>query len=299
MEDYICPISFVNENQKRSTDLNELFIAGYRDKICSDYTTSKMIDFIKNSYDYGNLNNDQIGWLNDVSMVEYKAFKDSIISYLVCNITDLTINTLILALQSLNMPNELIDNNLDFIINTLKVRDIVLTTVAGNFMNDAEYLVSDKRLNTIEQIYILINMKMNTVFSVIVARVFDNFVEKFLATCATSGGMSVIFETLYMLVYKDKDWDPNTSYSNMYSFCAAIMREAIDNYTMNYRKGLMDIALTTASMICNNPKYGLNTDNPNYITSTEEYENTGLFGDEFKECVAMLEESEKDKNNDK
>lgn len=276
MNDLICPISFINEKQAKSTDLNDLFIAGFRDKVCNDYSHSLLLDEIKNSFDFSNLTPDQSSWLNEIRNYEYDAFSDAITSYLICNITDLTINTLILFMQKLSMPNNLIDVNLDQIVNEIKVRDVVASTVLGVFGR------SFVREDSFEQTFMSIDTKMGSVYSILITKVFDAYVEAFVSATAKCSGLKELFETLYAVVYKSTDYPKNQSYSNMYVFCSTILREAMDNETLNYRCGLKNIAETATMMIKGSPKYAMNSMNPNYLTTTEEYNNCGLFGGGFK-----------------
>lgn len=287
MTDLICPISFINEKQSISTDLNELFIAGFRDKICTDYTHSMGLDQIKKTFDYNDLSEQQSAWLSDIAQYEYDAFEDSVISYLICNITDLTINTMILAMQSLKMTNDLIDGNLCQIINELKIRDKITSAVVNIF---GDSLV---RQDSPYQIFTSISIKMSSLYSLVVSKIFDKYVEMFISSVANASGIDLLFKTLYTLVYDSDNYPKNESYSNMYVFCSSILREAIDNQTINYRLGLIRIANVATNMCVFNPTYGENVYNPNYNTDVNEYNASGLFGT----CgLNMISESEDNDN---
>jgi hypothetical protein len=174
------------------------------------------------------------------------------------------------------MPNSLIDVNMDQIINELEIRKIVTHTIVDVFAG------SFVRGDSPEQTFMIIDTKMNSVYSLFVAKIFDAYVESFMATTLKCSGIKEIFETLYGVVYNSVEYPKNQSYSNMYVFCSTVLREAMDNETMNYRLGLKNIAQTAAVMINGSPRYAMNSFNPNYITSNEEYNNCGLFGDGFK-----------------
>ena len=62
----LCPFSFIGEKVEENEDMNEMFIAGYRDKVCSDYTHSIFIDEIKETINYQNPTDLQISWMQDV-----------------------------------------------------------------------------------------------------------------------------------------------------------------------------------------------------------------------------------------
>lgn len=283
MEDYICPISFINEKQSKSTELNELFIAGYRDKICTDVGHSLALDDIKSTIDFENLDSEDnnYAWLQEIRNDEYKAFSDSVISYMICNITDLTINTLILFMQSVNMPDEMCDTNINQIVNDLNVRDIIENVVLSLF--------KPIRTDSPDQIFLSMDIRMSSLYSIIVSKIFDAYIELLIADIVGHAGINILFETLYLVVYGSENEIPKTeSYSNKYVFCSTVLREAMDKHTLQYRLGLIEIARNVTLMCANSPLYGMNALNPKYTPELSEFKRTGLFNEELSEACNMI-----------
>lgn len=286
MNDLICPISFVNGEQAKTKDLNELFIAGYRDKVCNDFGHSIMLDEIKGSFDYKDLTPDQSAWLTDVNRYEYAAFNDSILSYIINNVVDLTVNTLILFMQELSMPDSLMDVNVDQIFSELDIRRIINNAVAELF-NDGFV-----RGESPEQTFLLIDMRMNSLYSVIVTRVFNAYIDLFMSITLKCSGIDELFGTLFLIVYNSAEYPADQSYSNKYVFCTTILREALDRQTMNFRLGLKRIAEVATAMINQAPKYAQQIFEPNYVTDFSEYQKSSLFNGPEHNRLGVHDEEE-------
>lgn len=272
-----CPISFVNEKQTLNPDLNELFIAGYRDKVCTDYSTSLIVDDIKKTIDLANPTDSQEGWLNDMKQAEYKAHIDAVMSYLVCQTTDLTYNTIILIAQLICENNqEPLNALIDYLVNKENLRGTII-----EILSPFQYSINrdDPGIAMVQ----LNNIMMSSVYSKIIATVFDPLVERTIAFFAGANHLDVLYGYLYNMTYNGVDEISDASYSDKYNFCATILREAIDMYTLDYRKALYIIATNISIMSTYCPQYGKEIYNPNYITSEEEYLDTGLFGEKLLE----------------
>ena len=257
----ICPFSFIGEKFTENEDMNEIFIAGYRDKVCSDYTHSLCIDEIKESINFDNPTDTQIMWMKDIKYFDNVTLGNAILQYLIDQTTDLTINTLIVFMQNAGMPIETIDCFVADLHGPDKIREKI------------EEIFSETEL-PIARIYPdfaqfqLLNIALGSVYSKIVSRIFETFIDKIMSMIASTG-INDFYAMVYRMVY-DSDPVP-TTYSNMYNLCMGTMREILDRETINYRGALMQIGLNAVKMVSNAPRFGLEVSNPNYVTTPEEF----------------------------
>lgn len=281
MEEYICPISFVNGEVVENSDLNELFIAGFRDKICTDYTHSLMTDEIKKSFN-DNPSDQQIEWMRDLKDVEGAAFASSIMQYLTSNITDLAYNTLIVFFQNTGVDNATIDTMINILVNKIDIRDKVQQVIC-----QSELPVT--RMYPKEALYPIMSIGFDSIYSMSISIIFEPAIEQFVSMLINEKSIEYMYDSMYRLVY-DEEPKP-TTYSNMYNLCMSVLREQFDRITMDYRLALMGICRNVTAMCDTNPVYGLNAGNLDYKTDTAEYERTGLFGDlKIEEATKLLGE---------
>ena len=266
----INAFSFIGEELKSSENMNELFIAGYRDKVCTDYTHSLAVDELKQDINYNNPSDLHIDWMDDIIMADNKSLGDSVMQYLTDNITDLTINTLILFMQQLGMPIRLIDH---YVANMLKQDNNIRNQII-DIISSMHFPVSRNYPDF--ALFQVLDTSMSSVHAKVVSFIFENFIDTIAASALSETGIEQFYEMIYKMVYDDEVIE--TSYSNMYNLCMGTMREILDHNTMNYRLGLMQIASNAVSMICGSPRFGQEVINPKYITSNKEFlDNSGLY----------------------
>ena len=265
----LCPFSFIGEKVEENEDMNEMFIAGYRDKVCSDYTHSLFIDDIKETINYQNPTDLQISWMQDVKYFDNVSLLNCIMQYMVDQITDLTVNTLILFMQSAGMPVETIDTFVSDLLGEDRIRDQIVEIVANT-----ELPISREYPEFAQ--FQLLNIAFSSIYAKIVSTIFENFIDKIMSLI-TKNGIKDFYALVFNMVY-GTDPVEETSYSNMYNLCIATLREILDQQTMMYRQSLMLVANNIVKMLSGAPRFGQEISNPNYQTDPEEFvRNSGLF----------------------
>lgn len=265
----LCPFSFIGEKVEENEDMNEMFIAGYRDKVCSDYTHSIFIDEIKETINYQNPTDLQISWMQDVKYFDNVSLSNCIMQYMVDQITDLTVNTLILFMQSAGMPVETIDTFVSDLLGEDRIRDQIVEIVANT-----ELPISREYPEFAQ--FQLLNIAFSSIYAKIVSTIFENFIDKIMSLI-TKNGIKDFYVLVFNMVY-GTDPVEETSYSNMYNLCIATLREILDQHTMMYRQSLMLVANNIIKMLSGAPRFGQEISNPNYQTDPEEFvRNSGLF----------------------
>lgn len=265
----LCPFSFIGEKVEENEDMNEMFISGYRDKVCSDYTHSLFIDEIKETINYQNPTDLQISWMQDVKYFDNVSLSNCIMQYMVDQITDLTVNTLILFMQSAGMPVETIDTFVSDLLGEDRIRDQIVEIVANT-----ELPISREYPEFAQ--FQLLNIAFSSIYAKIISTIFENFIDKIMSLI-TKNGIKDFYALVFNMVY-GTDPVEETSYSNMYNLCIATLREILDQQTMMYRQSLMFVANNIVKMLSGAPRFGQEISNPNYQTNPEEFvRNSGLF----------------------
>ena len=188
---------------------------------------------------------------------------------MVDQITDLTVNTLILFMQSAGMPVETIDTFVSDLLGEDRIRDQIVEIVANT-----ELPISREYPEFAQ--FQLLNIAFSSIYAKIVSTIFENFIDKIMSLI-TKNGIKDFYVLVFNMVY-GTDPVEETSYSNMYNLCIATLREILDQHTMMYRQSLMLVANNIIKMLSGAPRFGQEISNPNYQTDPEEFvRNSGLF----------------------
>lgn len=278
----ICPVTFVNNKLNDNPNLNGFFINPYATNIQMDFCHADLLDDIK---DFNADNFDSESYLRFATKLKHtetRAAYDSIMAYMVMNISDLVRNILISFIQNALLPNDkanaakILDNKSNTIADYLSgyftdefVTFDIEREVSGAIaeVNIADYHSIYDTEKDYQQIYLLVDSKMSSLYSMLVANIFEKFIVTHVFNALKLGGLSVLYKILHLKCYGDEPkTHPNAQ--TEYAFCCGIMREIMDEELVNFRSGLIMISKTVSEMIYNAPMIGHNACNLDYSVKT-------------------------------
>ncbi len=272
----ICPITFMGKEPQPNESINALFTNPYDTKMVTDLTHSAMCDSIKAQTK--NLESDHfMDWASEVTTASYNASSNSIMSYLVTNITELCYQCLIKFLSS------------TFTLEAMKGEDNCepgsycpsQAELIGGFMRDIdiEKLVTlaitctnmptvNQQNFTPQQIYVIVDMCMDSIYAILAAKVFNAFINDHMNVAVQRGSLDRLYELLYVECYGEPE-DHNINIPAVdveYAFCSSILREKMEDILMEFRTALMMVAKTASCMVVNNSDYCDHLSDRNYTT---------------------------------
>lgn len=247
----ICPISFVNKEIVCDPDVNGLFTNPIESKISVDVVNSLTIDGIKNSI----ISSDNSkGWSCSLQDLDRIAYNDSIMSYLVMNITDLSYNLLIRFVESVFSTGKDIANDAD-LVNTFMGSNFIKSDIRNEVINALNLRFTSPIYNiSINQVYLEFEMCMDSVYAIMVAKVFDKYITDHIQLAIDNNALKTLYDAVYYKCF-DKDPEVSVSMQTMYAFCSSMMREIMGECLLEYRKMLMLIAKTASYMVIAKPDY--------------------------------------------
>ena len=107
--------------------------------------------------------------------------------------------------------------------------------------------IFDDRL-TVQMIYVLTDMKMSSLYSMLVSNVFDRFIVDHVNVALTHQSLDQLYTFLY---YKCFNEDPKElpNAQTEYSFCLGMMREIMDQCLINFRAALVCVSKNYSLMV--------------------------------------------------
>lgn len=258
----ICPVTFINDKIETNKDINGLFLNPYNSKMHCDQYTSAMIKEIKKQ----DVDNNKLykNWRYNVNYANNRANEVSIKTYTVTNISDLVRNTLIKFIEDVFYSRDMIGKVKNIETGSiLSQSETVGTFFGGNFASNINieeevknsitcaniFLHFDEK-TTAQMIYVIMDMKMSALYSILVANVFDRFIVEHINVALSNQSLDQLFNFLYYKCYREDPKEiPNAQFE--YSFCASIMREIMEKNLVNFRVALVSIAKNISLMIYN------------------------------------------------
>lgn len=272
----VCPVSFIGNKCVEDDNINGLFTNPYKCKMISDKLSSMMIEDISKNK---NINeNDYRDWRLDINRTNNSANNNILHFYILSNIADLVKNILIKFIEDVFIDERLKkyfnnreESNIseskfsgpmfDLSIDGINIYDVV--NKAYNATVNV-YSLTDvlKSKMTIQMLYVLIDMKMSSLYPELIYSVFDRFIVNHVDKAFIHGTLDQLYLILYNKCYNE---DPKELPSAQveYSFCLSIMREIMNDRLIDFRNGLCLIGKNFALMVndlCNSA-----TDNNIYI----------------------------------
>lgn len=261
-ENAICPISFIGGKIRTDKDINGLFMNPYNYKMYSDQYCGAMVEeIIRQQKD---LLNPKIlkSWKYDVQWSNERANNNALKSYLLTNISDLVRSVLIkftedvffdketfnaAEAEGFKAPNthaECIGSMLGGCFESnINIEDEVKNAVmCSNFLQSF-----DDRITT-QMIYVITDMRMSALYSVLVANIFERFIVDHVNVALTHQSLDQLYNFLYFKCFnKDPDELPGAQVE--YSFCLSMMREIMDQDLADFRAALVCVSKNISLMI--------------------------------------------------
>lgn len=249
-KELISPISFVKGQLESDSRLNSMFMMSYETKLVSDVTSSRIIDSCKKDL----LNSGDRYAQHMIASIDNNAFDDSIMSYIISNVLDLTINTLVRA--SSNVYGIFSEEELAMIpkfnIEVDKVKNIIARSIHA--VNNTE---------NIELNYVLFNSLSDSIFAHLLSDVFEPAIGQFTVLCGPNSGK--IYKAMFKYYFNSEPnnvEDPGT----VYTFISSIVRDIFQVELIVLREALVGVAHTCSAMLSNRMDWANNIDNPEVNT---------------------------------
>ena len=256
----ICPVVFVGGEVKACNDINALFTNPFETKLETDKAREKAIISI---YERSKNKNETMLWDATRIAINKKSHYDAGMAFLVTNISDLVMNTLIAFIQDSITPAKMsiedketgeASSNAMFVGGfftddyfNINVMDEVTNAVIASQI-DACFCINSKEF---DKIYVTMDMCMSIVYSFLVTKVFDPFIVTHVMNALTrSTGLDRLYDLLYYKCYEEEVKSlPGAQIE--YAFCTSVLREIMENNLITFRTGLIMIARTAALMCVN------------------------------------------------
>ena len=256
----ICPIVFLGDEVKACGDINSLFVNPFETKLETDKARSNAVISI---YERSKNEKDIAMWDALRIAINRKSHYDAGVAFLVTNISDLVMNTLIAFIQDSIAPKKMsiddketgeVSSNAIFVGSffsddyfNIAVRDEVTNAVIASQI-DACFCSGIKEF---DKIYVTMDMCMSIVYSFLVTKVFDPFIVTHVMNALTrNDGLDRLYDLLYYKCYGE-DVKSFPSAQVEYAFCTSVLREIMENNLITFRTGLIMIARTAAMMCVN------------------------------------------------
>lgn len=254
----ISPVTFISGEPSTDQSINALFTSAYDAKIVADLGHSLMIDEVKKTI--SDPEDDVFyNWAKDVYYQDRQGLSDAIMSYAVTNITDLTYSTLLRFLGKFNEN----DHNM---IGRYLVNDVVNFDIQSEVTNAmASSGFCTNREYTPDQIYIINQMAMDTVYAMLYTKVFERYIINHINHALQIGAFEALYNVFY---YANFEEDPKSypDVQTMYAFCSSMFREMFEPFAQDFRCALMLVAKTISAMVTESPRYALHAADLQYRT---------------------------------
>lgn len=260
-ETAICPVTFIDNNIVTDKDINGLFMNPYNCKIHADQHYGAMVNDIQRKQEDPNsrLFKD---WRYNVELFSERTNSSVLKTYMITNISDLVRNTLIKFMEDVFIDKETLKKAeaegfkapsthaecIGSMFGGCFESNINIDDEVKNALSYCNLLqMFDDRL-TVQMIYVLIDMKMSSLYSMLVSNVFDRFIVDHVNVALTHQSLDQLYTFLYYKCFSEDPKElPNAQYE--YSFCLTMMREIMDQCLMNFRAALVCVSKNISLMI--------------------------------------------------
>ena len=261
-ETAICPVSFIDNNIVTDKDINGLFMNPYNYKIHSDQYFGTMVSEIQRKQEDTNSRSFK-NWRYNVEQFSERANSSVVKTYMITNISDLVRNTLITFMEEVffnketlkaaeaegfkapNTQAECIGSMFGGCFESkINIEEEVKSALSySNLLR----MFDDDRL-TVQMIYVLTDMKMSALYSILVSNVFDRFIVDHVNVALTHQSLDQLYTFLHYKCFNEDPKElPNAQLE--YSFCLGMMREIMDQCLINFRAALVCVSKNISLMI--------------------------------------------------
>lgn len=259
----ICPVSFIDNKIVTDKDINGLFINPYNYKINFDQLHGTMINEIQRNYEDKNSRSFR-DWRYDIQYTTERVNSLALKTYMITNISDLVRNTLIKFMEEVFFDKE-----------TLKVAEAegfkapntqaecIGSMFGGCFESEINIeeevknallcsnllqMFNNDRFITAQMIYVLTDMKMSALYSILISNIFDKFIVDHVNVALTHQSLDQLYTFLYYKCFNEDPKElPNAQIE--YSFCVGMMREIMDQCLINFRAALVCVSKNYSLMV--------------------------------------------------
>ena len=260
-ETAICPVSFIDNNIVTDKDINGLFMNPYNYKIHSDQYCGAMVSEIQRKQEDTNSRSFKY-WRYDVEKFSKRANSSVVKTYMITNISDLVRNTLIKFMEEVFFDKETFKMAEAEGFKAPNTQAECIGSMFGgcfesniNIEEEVKNAISYSNLFqifddglTAQMIYVLTDMKMSTLYSILVSNIFDKFIVDHVNVALTHQSLDQLYIFLhYKCFNKDPKELPNAQLE--YSFCLGMMREIMDQCLINFRAALVCVSKNISLMI--------------------------------------------------
>ena len=261
-ETAICPVSFIDNKIVTDKDINGLFMNPYNYKINFDQCCGAMISDIQRNYEDKNSRAFR-DWRYDINYTTERVNSMALKTYMVTNISDLVRNTLIKFMEEVFFDKETLkaaeaegfkapSTQAEFIGSMFggcfeskiniedEVKNALLCSNLLQMFNNDRF--------TVQMIYVLTDMKMTALYSILISNIFDKFIVDHVNVALTHQSLDQLYTFLY---YKCFNEDPKElpNAQTEYSFCLGMMREIMDQCLINFRAALVCVSKNFSLMV--------------------------------------------------
>ena len=260
-ETAICPVSFIDNNIVTDKDINGLFTNPYNYKIHSDHHYGAMVSEIQSKQEDRDSRSFK-KWKNNVEYCSERANTSVIKTYMITNISDLVRNTLIKFMEEVFFDKETLKaaeaqgykspnthaESIGAMFGGYFESKIDIEEEVNNAVSYCNLLqMFDGRLD-VQMIYVLTDMKMSSLYSILVARIFDKFIVDHVNVALSHQSLDQLYTFLYYKCFcEDPKELPDAQIE--YSFCLGMMREIMDQCLINFRAALICVSKNISIMI--------------------------------------------------
>ena len=262
-ETAICPVSFIDSNIITDKDINGLFMNPYNYKIHSDQYCGAMVSEIQRKQEDTNSRSFK-NWRYNVDQFNERANSSVVKTYMITNISDLVRNTLITFMEEVFFDKETLKaaeaegfkapNTQAECIGSMfggcfesriNIEEEVKNAIS--YSNLLQIQMFDDML-TVQMIYVLTDMKMSSLYSMLVANVFDRFIVDHVNVALTHQSLDQLYTFLHYKCFNEDPKElPNAQLE--YSFCLGMMREIMDQCLINFRAALVCVSKNISLMV--------------------------------------------------
>ena len=257
----ICPVSFIDNNIVTDKDINGLFMNPYNYKIHSDQYCGAMVSEIQRKQEDTNSRSFK-NWRYNVEQFSERANSSVVKTYMITNISDLVRNTLIKFMEEVFFDKETFKaaeaegfkapnthaECIGSMFGGCFESNINIEEEVANALSYSNLLqIFDDKL-TVQMIYVVTDMKMSSLYSMLVSNVFDRFIVDHVNVALTHQSLDQLYTFLH---YKCFNEDPKElpNAQTEYSFCLGMMREIMDQCLINFRAALVCVSKNISLMI--------------------------------------------------
>lgn len=260
-ETAICPVSFIDNNIVTDKDINGLFMNPYNYKIHSDQYCGAMVSEIQRKQEDTNSRSFK-NWRYNVEQFSARANSSVVKTYMITNISDLVRNTLITFMEEVFFNKETLKEAeaegfkapntqaecIGSMFGGCFESNINIEEEVKNALSYSNLLqMFDDRI-TVQMTYVLTDMKMSSLYSMLVSNVFDRFIVDHVNVALSHQSLDQLYTFLYYKCFNEDPKElPNAQYE--YSFCLGMMREIMEQCLVNFRAALVCVSKNISLMI--------------------------------------------------